>query len=108
MDWGAILTGLKDSVPEMGLGGVILWFLILRENAMRGDREHYMAEIERLQKGRDGESSGAQRQIDTLRQENEVLETRLDRERERRRVAEDQSSYRESPTVIIPPVKELP
>lgn len=122
MDWASLLTGLKDALPEMGLGGVILWFLILREAAMKSDREHYRGEressiqhysteIDRLLRGRDGETADLQKQIEALRRENETLESRLDRERERRRAAEDN---RESATELtlrmqrVTPPMELP
>lgn len=100
MDWASLLPGLMESLPELGIGGVVMSLLVIREASAKNEREHYRKERDDW----DSRMKAARTEWETergkLRQENDGLETRLDSERERRRDAEDGNAR----TLRFPPV----
>jgi hypothetical protein len=100
VDWASLLPGLIESLPELGIGGIVLSLLVIREASAKNEREHYRTE----RTDWDSRMKAARAEWETergkLREENDSLETRLDSERERRRDAEDGNAR----TLRLPPV----
>lgn len=101
MDWAALLPGLVT--PENGVLVVVLtWVLIIQRGTSRDrdahqkERDSWHTELQRVRTERDEDCA-------RVRKENQGLEDQLDRERGRRREAEDRS-----PPSPLPPGDPAP
>ncbi len=85
----AIITSILGAAPQLGVGGVLLAIMGLLLRRETQDRADYRAEIARLNADHDTELADLRKEITNLRRQVGDLNTRLDKERELRRAAED-------------------
>ncbi|CAL9607874.1 hypothetical protein SUDANB95_05528 [Actinosynnema sp. ALI-1.44] len=85
----AVLTAVLQNVPQMGLGGVAVMFIVLLMRREASAEERHQAELNRITKAHDDELAELRADIAALRKQVDDVNTALDLEREQRRKAED-------------------
>lgn len=84
-----VFTAIMQSAPQMGLGGVAVWFVVLLMRREASAEERHQAELTRITKAHDEELAELRADITELRRQVDDVHTALDLEREARRAAED-------------------
>ena len=85
----AVLTSVMSSVPQLGVGGVALAFIVLLLRRESSSQDRFSAEYKRINEAHNAELAELRAEIQSLRERIEDLQLKLDIEREERRKAED-------------------
>lgn len=83
------VDALLGALPQAGVGGVVLWLLVLMLKREASAQERFTIEYDRINAAHNEELRELQEQIQALRDKLEELQLKLDLEREERRKAED-------------------
>ena len=88
----AVLTAALQSAPQLGIGGVAVWLVVLLLKRESSSEERHTAELKRVNDAHDAELSELRADIAALRKQVDDLQLKLDIEREERRKAEDMAA----------------
>ena len=88
----AVLTAALQSAPQLGIGGVAVWLVVLLLRRESSSEERHTAELKRVNDAHDAELSELRADIAALRKQVDDLQLKLDIEREERRKAEDMAA----------------
>lgn len=86
----AVLTAVTQSLPELGIGGIVVWVLLLLLRRESSTEERHAAEIARINRAHDEELAELREDVRHLRAQVDQLNADLDAERSRRREIEDE------------------
>lgn len=91
------VDALLGALPQAGVGGIVLWMLVLLMRRESAAQDRFTAEYARISEAHNEEIRELQEQIQALRMQIEDLQVKLDQEREERRKAQDEAAeYRRS------------
>lgn len=88
----SILDSVLPTLPSAGLGGVVIWLLVLVIKRESTVQDRFNAEYQRIADSHRSEVAELREQIEALRDRVEALNNKLDEEREERRKAEDETA----------------
>lgn len=88
----AVLTAALQSAPQLGIGGVAVWLVVLLLRRESSSEERHTAELKRVNDAHDAELAELRADIAALRKQVDDLQLKLDIEREERRKAEDMAA----------------
>ncbi|GAA2774146.1 hypothetical protein [Saccharopolyspora taberi] len=88
----AVLTAALQSAPQLGIGGVAVWLVVLLLRRESSSEERHTVELKRVNDAHDAELSELRADIAALRKQVDDLQLKLDIEREERRKAEDSAA----------------
>jgi uncharacterized protein YlxW (UPF0749 family) len=86
----AVLTAFVQSLPQMGIGGLILFVLVLLLRRESSTEERHSAEMTRVTAAHDAELTEMRADVKELRTDVDRLNRDLDAERALRRQVEDE------------------
>lgn len=88
----AVLTAALQSAPQLGIGGIAAWLVVLLLRRESSSEERHTAELKRVNDSHDAELAELRADIAALRKQIDELQLKLDIEREERRKAEDMAA----------------
>lgn len=86
----AVLTAVTQSLPQLGIGGIVVWVLLLLLRRESSTEERHSAEIARINKAHDEELAELREDVKQLRSQVDQGHADLDAERKLRRQVEDE------------------
>lgn len=86
----AVLTAITQSLPQLGIGGALLFVLVLLVRREASTEERHTAQLARINAAHDAELAEMRAEMTRLRADVDRLHREWDSERARRREIEDE------------------
>lgn len=86
------VDALLGALPSAGVGGIVLWLLVLLLKREASSQERFSAEYARINEAHNEELRELRDEISALRAQIDDLQLKLDIEREERRKAQDEAA----------------